>query len=324
MTSLQRYEAEAPREWVALLPSAVELAKAVAHTEFVPTGLRGNPAAITAAILYGDEVGLGPMQSLAHIAVIEGRPSLSSEAMRGLVLAAGHEVWVEDASASRVTVGGRRKDSDTPTRVTWTMDDARRAGIAGKKNWQRYPRQMLMARAMAELARAIFADAVGGLAATEELDDSGATDDTAAPDTASGTRRRRRATLAPVSPAPAEDGSDGPHDAASGQAAGVSDSPHSAIGTGLDDAPVPAPADEAAEQGEGDLGDERTSPTAVITDAQRRKMMALYREVGIEEREARLVFARFAVGRRVESSTELTVEEASKVIDALELHRSNP
>ena len=160
------------RQWVELMQPAIELAKAVAGTDFVPKAMRNNPAQITAAILYGDEVGLGPMQSLARISVIDGRPSLAAEAQRALILAAGHELWIEESTITRCTVAGRRRDSDQTSRVTWTSDDAKRAELDGKPNWRSYPRQMLLARASAELARAVFADAIGGLAATEELDEA--------------------------------------------------------------------------------------------------------------------------------------------------------
>jgi len=46
--------------------------------------------------------------------------------------------------------------------------------------------------------------------------------------------------------------------------------------------------------------------------------MAGFRERGFTEREPRLAFARFVVGRAVESSNDLTTEEASRIIDALE------
>ena len=126
---------------------AIELAKAVAGTDFVPKAMRNNPAQITAAVLYGDEVGLGPMQSLARISVIDGRPSLAAEAQRALILAAGHELWIEESTITRCTVAGRRRDSDQTSRVTWTSDDAKRAKLDGKPNWRSYPRQMLLARA---------------------------------------------------------------------------------------------------------------------------------------------------------------------------------
>ena len=97
--------------WIDVMDRGVELAEIIANTDFVPKGLRGNQPAILAAILYGHEVGLEPMQSLAKISVIEGRPSLWAEAQRALILAAGHEMWVEESTVTRATVAGRRRDS---------------------------------------------------------------------------------------------------------------------------------------------------------------------------------------------------------------------
>lgn len=187
------------REWVELMAPAVELAKHVVNTDFVPRGIRGNAPAIVAAIMYGDEVGLGPMQALAKIAVIDGKPSLAAEAQRALILAAGHEIWIEEASTTRVVMSGKRADSDRISTVTWTMDDAKRANLAGKPNYRAYPRQMLQARATAELARLIFADVIGGLAATEEIEDGIQLDmEQLEPAPEPSTKRKRKKTSAAV------------------------------------------------------------------------------------------------------------------------------
>jgi hypothetical protein len=124
-----------------------EIANRIGGTDFVPVAIRNNPAAITAALLYGAEAGLGRMQSLAKIAVINGRPTMAAEAMRALILRAGHDLWVDELTITRCTMAGRRRDSDAISRVTWTMDDAKRAGLATKQAWRMYPRQMLLARA---------------------------------------------------------------------------------------------------------------------------------------------------------------------------------
>jgi hypothetical protein len=328
MTIVPYTQPETPRDWIALMPPAVELAKAVANTDFVPAGLRGNPAAITAAILYGDEVGLGPMQALAHISVIDGRPSMSSEAMRALVLARGHDVWVEEATATRVTVGGRRKDSDQVTRVTWTMDDAKRANLAGKRNWRTYPRQMLIARATAELARAIFADAIGGLVASEELEDLPESDGQTAPSdlAQSGTRRRRRAPLAPVSasePAPSAVSAGPPLPGEETSAATEPVSTRAAGGPGEEES---GPTDISADAGLREQAPAPSSSPAADTIAAdehgplRKRLMATYREQGFTERAQRLAFARVVIARPIESSNDLTPGEASRIIDALEAH----
>lgn len=155
-----------------LVPKAFELANHIARTEFVPGALRGKPEAVMAAILTGHEVGIGAMQALSKIHVIDGRPAMAAELMRGLVLRAGHELWIEESSTTKCTVVGVRAGSSRETRITFTMDDAKRAGLDGRKNWRSYPAAMLLARATAALCRAVFPDVLAGISyTTEELQD---------------------------------------------------------------------------------------------------------------------------------------------------------
>jgi hypothetical protein len=293
MTALPtRYEPPVRREWLDIMAPAIDLAKAIAHTDFVPKHFRGNPAAISAAILYGDEVGLGPMQSLAKINIIEGKPTLYAEAQRALILGAGHELWIEEATNTRVTIAGRRKDSDVVNTATWTMDDARRAGLAGKKAWREYPQDMLLARATARLARAVFADAIGGLAAAEEFEDVEPGAGGSSPPVSTTTRKRRQTTPLAAVTAAAE-----PEPAAAPPLPGEQES---AAGSLDDDTEEPPPAAE------------------FITDQQRKKLHAAFRDAGFNNRESRLAFTTFHTRRPVESSSELTVDEASRLIDLLE------
>lgn len=155
-----------------LVPKAFELAQHIARTEFVPSSLRGKPEAVMAAILTGHEVGIGAMQALSKIHVIDGRPAMAAELMRGLVLRAGHELWIEESTTTKCTVVGVRAGSSRETRITFTMDDAKRAGLDGRKNWRSYPTAMLLARATAALCRAVFPDVLAGISyTTEELED---------------------------------------------------------------------------------------------------------------------------------------------------------
>lgn len=296
MNELVEYEPPTPvevnarRRWVELMKPAADLAKSIAGTDFVKSSIRNNPAAIAACVLYGDEVGLGPMQALAQISVIDGRPALSAEAMRALILASGHELWVEESTVSKATIAGRRSGSQQVSRVTWTLDDARRANLGGKQNWRSYPRQMLAARATAELARLIFADAIGGLLIVEELEEGEAPKTErrkrSDPDSPQ-TRKRDETSLSrssrPRSPSPgAEEGDDSPR----------SDLP-----------PLP-----------GEKGYERDAPA---TEAQRRKMHALFREAGHEDRNVRLDVASAILGRRIRSTSEMSGADVSHVIDSL-------
>lgn len=198
-TEIERVEAPISRadtdSWTQVVGTVARLAAEIAGTEFVPRDLRGKPAAVTAAILYGREIGLPPMTALTQTHVIEGKPAASAEAMRALVIAAGHELVVVETTGSVCTMQARRRGSSTWTAITWTLDMARAAGLlsATKTNWANYPRAMLQARCSAELIRLVFPDVVLGMRATEELEDEERPDSSAPADTTVSRAPRKRA-----------------------------------------------------------------------------------------------------------------------------------
>lgn len=177
MTNIVPYSgAPAPISSIELAPQVWKLAEKIAGTDFVPKALRGKPEAVMAAMLAGHEAGISPMQALAKIHIIEGRPAMSSELMVALVMRQGHELYFEDVSSTKVTAVGRRREwpDRAPTKVTWTLDDARTAGLLGKQVWKSYPRAMLRARATGELCRMMFPDVLAGISYTiEEVTDMG-------------------------------------------------------------------------------------------------------------------------------------------------------
>lgn len=184
--------------WSVVFADVVELTRYIADSDFVPKSHRGKPGQVAAVILHGRELGLAPMSSLAGTHVIEGRPAISAEMMRSLVLAAGHKIAFPESTSARVIIKGRRLEDEEWTTVEWTIADAQRAGVAGKDVWKKYPRAMLVARATVELCRMIFADVIHGIRAVEELEDiidAEVVESPAAPAAAAGrtTVRRTRA-----------------------------------------------------------------------------------------------------------------------------------
>lgn len=157
--------------WVNTVVQVSRLAATICETPFVPEGLRGRGgAATTAAILYGREIGLPPMQSLASVHVVKGRPGLYAETMRAMVLQAGHELEIVEMTSARCAMRGRRRGAESWTTTTWTMGDAHQAKLGGE-NWSKYPRQMLLARCTTEICRAVFPDVIKGMRSVEESDD---------------------------------------------------------------------------------------------------------------------------------------------------------
>ncbi len=152
------------------LADLMTLATAIKRTEMVPQVLRNRPDAILAVMMAGAELGVGPMQSLSSIDLIQGRPALSAELMRALVVAQGHKFRL-DQSDTEAKVTCRRKEwpeSEPDAVFTWTVDDARRAQLTGKDNYKKFPRAMLSARASSEAARAVFPDVIAGMSYTPE------------------------------------------------------------------------------------------------------------------------------------------------------------
>ncbi|MFE1125858.1 hypothetical protein ACFW6R_04330 [Streptomyces albidoflavus] len=156
--------------WAQEARQAAAVAQSIARTSFAGA-LKGKPEEVTAVILAGSELGLKPMAALKSIDVIQGTPALRSHAMRGLVLAAGHEIELVDSSAEHCVMRGRRRGSETWQEVAWTIERAAQLGLTGKSEWKRQPQTMLVARATGELCRLIAADVLHGMPyAAEEIE----------------------------------------------------------------------------------------------------------------------------------------------------------
>lgn len=306
--------------WVALLEPAARLAEVLARTEFVPKALRGRPEAVTAAILLGAELGIGPLQALSGIDVIEGRPAPDAELMRALVLRAGHDLWVAESSGNRVRMAGRRSGSTHTVEVEWSLDMARAAGLASKDVWKRYPRAMLTARATTELCRLLFPDVIGGLSyLAEELEPEPEQPSSTAAAAASSTKRVARRGRPTDSASPESEGT--PTRPAAAEAVGTAAGSVSASRalTTADEARREDATSSASPPGalSGAPGGSSAAPPPA-SDGARRKLHALLSGVGIESRPDRLAFASEVAGRVIESSNELTGPEVGNLIDTLE------
>jgi hypothetical protein len=167
-TDLDRYTPPTASE----LDLTWKLAERLSDTEFVPKTMRGKAEAVLACILTGHELGIGPMQALRDVYLVNGRPSLAATLMVARVRAAGHRFRTIRNTDALATVQIHRAGAPEPEPpVEFTLDDAKRAKLAAKDVWQQYPARMCWARAASAACRRDAPECLGGVVYTpEELD----------------------------------------------------------------------------------------------------------------------------------------------------------
>lgn len=254
---------------------------------------RRNAIATTGAIVYsGANLGLNWQAALSGIYVANGRTALYAEQMRALIQSKGHTFDIVERNAQRCTVSVMRRDEQRPTEFAFTMSEAITAGYVkgkgpntGQDSWKgndRYntnPADMLFARATSIAAKAKFADVIRGMETRETVDDDRL-------------REPVDITAEVVVTQPAR-----PTAAAILASAQQADAPAAE--------PEPAPVQRAV---------------LPITDPQMRMLGAVMAQLGVTgdgSRERRLTIASAIAGRPLDSSKDLTKDEASTVLDTL-------
>ena len=144
-------------------------AQHVAKSTFAPKDFRNKPDEVYAALLTGLELGLGPMASMRHISLIEGKPSLSAAMQLALLRRAGHRIEVVEQTPTRCAIVGTGPSGDR-LEVSYTIEEAKHAGLAGKNNWTKYPADMLWARCVSRYARRADAGATLGIYSPADWD----------------------------------------------------------------------------------------------------------------------------------------------------------
>jgi hypothetical protein len=156
------------------LAEALAVSEALAKSDIVPTEYKAKPGNILVALGMGQSVGLNPMQSLQSICVINGKPSMWGDAVLGIVKNSGLEEYTEETyepSSQTATCKTKRRGDPVEVVRSFSMDDAKRAGLLGKTTWQSYPRRMLQCRARAWALRDKYPDLLKGLQVREEVED---------------------------------------------------------------------------------------------------------------------------------------------------------
>lgn len=173
--------APAPQEWsMQLEPRSMTEAAKLAEWSFKSTFFSAypNPQACLMVILAGRERGMQTQAALDAYHVIEGKPRMSSDLIRGLIMRSGKAKYFRctERTATQATFETQRVDDDFVYKLTFTIQEGR-AAFSGtqekweKSGWGRNPADMCVARASSKLGRLAYADVVHNLISAEEVQD---------------------------------------------------------------------------------------------------------------------------------------------------------
>ena len=114
-------------------------------------------ASAIVAVEYGLELGIPPVAAVMNVHVIEGRPSMSSGMIAARIKQCERYDYRIREHTNKVCkvetfekVDGKWLSLGV---TTFTWQDAVDAGVSGRANWKRYPRNMLFARAISNAAK---------------------------------------------------------------------------------------------------------------------------------------------------------------------------
>ena len=151
-----------------------EMAGVLCKSGLIPRGL-DKPEKVFVALQWGHELGLTPMVAVNNIAVINGKPTLSADIMSAVVKRSpeyGGIKWLEmsdkkaECEITRILPNGEKETIVS----SFTIEDAKKAGLADRDVWVKYPKRMLKHRCLSYGLKDMFPDMLAGLYDPEEME----------------------------------------------------------------------------------------------------------------------------------------------------------
>jgi hypothetical protein len=156
-----------PMGYNALIPSAHEMAVFATMAKQAVTSKMyrgiGDEAGVMMIMLSAREMGIPPMAALnGGVNIISGKVEIAARMMTAMIRRAGHSLQIVENTDSICTLKGRRCDNGDSATVSYTIQDAQKAGLVKSGGgWTKNPKDMVFARAASRLARQLFSDVIG-------------------------------------------------------------------------------------------------------------------------------------------------------------------
>jgi len=145
-------------------------AKLLIDAKMLPPHL-DTPAKVIGIFITGRELGIGMITSTKQIYPTgDGKTGIQAALMRALCYKniPGFQLQIEQ-STDRLCKGRAKRGNGEWTSFTFSMEDAERAQLTGKRAWKQYPKAQLIARVTSALCNIVGPDAILGCYTPEEL-----------------------------------------------------------------------------------------------------------------------------------------------------------
>lgn len=156
---------------LALTVNEVEKVGTIFYQSGVFTDIKSAAQAVV-KIMAGQEMGLPPMYAMQNFYLVNGKVGTTAQLVAALIkrTMGRYDYRVVEWSDQQCSIMFYEHGKET-LKSTFSLDDARRAGLIKSGGaWEKYPRDLLFARALMQGARKAAPDVVMGLYTKEELD----------------------------------------------------------------------------------------------------------------------------------------------------------
>lgn len=142
------------------LSDPAELGRMLAASGYFQDATDAAQAAVK--VLAGQELGIPPIASMTGVFIVKGRVTLGANLIAALIKRhPRYDLRVAELTNDRCEIVFLQEGEQIGSSA-FTIEDARKAGIANGDNWRNYPRNMLFARAVSNGAKWFVPDVFAG------------------------------------------------------------------------------------------------------------------------------------------------------------------
>jgi hypothetical protein len=148
----------------------VHMGDQLRRTGFLPSHIKDG-VSFAAIVLMGRELGMGTMAACRKLQVIKGTVTERADSQLARFKSCGGRAQFKELTETRAVLVLRHPNGDEHTE-TFTLDDAKRAGLASNDNYAKHPKAMLRSRAITAGLKSIGWEGAVGIYDPDEIADS--------------------------------------------------------------------------------------------------------------------------------------------------------